>query len=213
MSNNNNDIDVIVFDDNSLLLSNPNNYYLFMLDKIKQIALDNKIDIDNINQFNFSFICICIGDFYKNNPDLLMLNKKAYDSNKIELALDIFIKLLYQFGLTLYETDFIYFVGIDPVTFHNWKMGAGVTPKYVNVFKKLYSMRKESHEKHMTSGKVNPMAELAYLNHHENYTAKPEQQTEQAQSFGTLPRLSLSGAQNPPKTAQIAEFAQFDNDN
>ena len=86
----------------------------------------------------------------------------------------------------------------------------------MQITQKLAEIRKETHEKHMTSGKVNPMAELAYLNHHENYTNRPEEHEEERKEITSLPKLQISMNNNISSGNNIinnAEFAYYDDNN
>ena len=84
--NNNNNIEVVK-DSNINILNNPYNYYLYIQDKINYLCQENNIDISNINQFQFSFICQLIGyTIYRPNKPLLMCDNHInyYDTDKIK---------------------------------------------------------------------------------------------------------------------------------
>ena len=76
-------------------------------------------------------------------------------------------------------------------------VGEGVTLPAFDLAKKLYSDMKSTHERRMSGGQgVNPVSELAILNHHFNYTNAPQGQQQQEKVVHSLPRLSFGGGQN-----------------
>ena len=192
----------IVINENDKLLNNIPMYESFIFQLFKDIAINNDIDLSKLTQSKFSFIVSCIGDaFYKKNKELLTINNDGfmYDANKIIIAINIYKKLLYLYDMQYYDNDLCDFLGVAYDTLTKWKRGERLNPKVIDIIKMLYDIKADTHEKHMTSGKINPMAELAYLNHHFNYTNSPVSDNETKQAVASLPKLdgnlSLSDGQ------------------
>ena len=65
-----------------------------------------------------------------------------------------------------------------------------------DLLKRIYNDMKGTHERRMSSSGVNPVAELAILNHHFNYTNRPMETEQRTVEQNNLPKLSLSDGQN-----------------
>ena len=134
------------------------------------VALDNFCDFINISTESFYNIS-------KNNSDDIINNNNINNNNNMCSS----------------GSNNIY---INNNSGEEGKQGERVSIKYFDLLKRIYNDMKGTHERRMSSSGVNPVAELAILNHHFNYTNRPMETEQRTVEQNNLPKLSLSDGQN-----------------
>lgn len=191
-----NDILDKVVDDNEILLNDLQAYIDYMDNVIITQANKNNFDLNDIRPLNFIYLLSFIGDnIYKKNPSLLKSNTTTsrivycYDTDKIYMALEVFIRLCIKYNQYFTLTSFGFYSGID-----NSEIYRLVSAGKCNIPEKILERSEDILTAMLTDKSLNPMKILPILNYRHRWSAgilENEMVTKQRVSVESMPRFEI----------------------
>lgn len=177
---------------------------------IKQWCIDNDIEtMQKAKQQQWSAVCMFIGQYIKHNKILADKEKTAarggvvaYDIEKVDALLDLWVYLCNAYGKVALVNDFIYFAGVSK----QWLYGSNGHSKLTSsdglLVKKLADIQAAAIGSGIVDGKENPTGKIyfskAVLGWSESGIIR-QNNDDMQENNGALPDLSLLSLPNNEK--------------
>lgn len=187
-----------VVNSNDNILSNEQEYFIYILDNVKRICsdygikyagvVDSRKDHPDFTYNQFLFILAELKTrVYSINRELLCDNyiniyNPNYNHSKVELAYSIYNKLCKYYGFNCTDTPFYDMIGIDEGTLYNW-LSSGVSM----LLKTIKENAKNNVLSEFENGGI-PILKLASANYKHGLTT-PIQEREAQAAVDVLPDL------------------------
>lgn len=128
-----------------------------------------------------------------NNNSIMDSNYNQYNYDLVDSICDYYIYLCMMYDKEISAIGFSLLTGIDRYTIAIWRDGQNkLSPKSLDIGKKIYDYREESLSNKLITGKQNPVGVLGVLNRHYSWNlpgVSKEQTSKRALTAAELPKL------------------------